>query len=258
MSAGQRATYTVRRGDTLSQIAQRCLGDADRWPDIFALNRGTHFPSTGGTLRDLNLIYRGLGPSPSRYPRAAPVGGSRCATGRPRLARRHQSQPRGDSTDAGTGRHDPDSSCLAGHHGIQARHRATSGHRHPGRSARRHRHPWTGHLRSVATRWQLGRYRSRPGHHRRGGPRVGAPATALSSRQSLDAAPPRRPEPDTHVPRGRADPPRPAPRCSRPPRPLRVRRPARRRPQRRGQPRRRTCAYPRGRRQRQSRRRGQR
>ncbi len=53
------ATYTVARGDTLSAIAQRCLGDDDRWPEIFALNRGTHFPDVGGTLRDPDLIYPG-------------------------------------------------------------------------------------------------------------------------------------------------------------------------------------------------------
>ncbi|MEV4481805.1 BTAD domain-containing putative transcriptional regulator [Micromonospora coxensis] len=53
------ATYTVQRGDSLARIAARTLGDADRWPEIFALNRGTHFPRTGGTLRDPNLIYPG-------------------------------------------------------------------------------------------------------------------------------------------------------------------------------------------------------
>jgi nucleoid-associated protein YgaU len=31
--------YTVRRGDTLSAIAAAELGDANRWPEIFALNR---------------------------------------------------------------------------------------------------------------------------------------------------------------------------------------------------------------------------
>ncbi|MEV6377759.1 BTAD domain-containing putative transcriptional regulator [Micromonospora musae] len=55
---GERDTYTVRRGDTLSSIAQGCLGDADRWPEIFAANRGVRFP-VGGTLRDPDLIYPG-------------------------------------------------------------------------------------------------------------------------------------------------------------------------------------------------------
>ncbi|MGC4856657.1 BTAD domain-containing putative transcriptional regulator [Micromonospora sp. DT4] len=52
-------TYTVRRGDTLSSIARGCLGDADRWPEIFTANRGSRFPHVGGTLRDPDLIYPG-------------------------------------------------------------------------------------------------------------------------------------------------------------------------------------------------------
>ena len=32
-------TYTVKRGHSLSKIAERELGDADRWPEIFRLNR---------------------------------------------------------------------------------------------------------------------------------------------------------------------------------------------------------------------------
>ena len=31
--------YVVERGDTLSGIAEHRLGDADRWPEIFELNR---------------------------------------------------------------------------------------------------------------------------------------------------------------------------------------------------------------------------
>ncbi|PSK63105.1 hypothetical protein B0E53_04974 [Micromonospora sp. MH33] len=58
-AAPRHDSYTVRRGDTLSEIADRCLGDPHRWPEIFALNRGTHFGGTGGTLRDPNLIYPG-------------------------------------------------------------------------------------------------------------------------------------------------------------------------------------------------------
>ncbi|MCX5122023.1 LysM peptidoglycan-binding domain-containing protein [Micromonospora sp. NBC_00362] len=52
-------TYTVKRGDSLSKIADRCLGDADRWPEIFALNRGVHHAEVGGTLRNPNLIHPG-------------------------------------------------------------------------------------------------------------------------------------------------------------------------------------------------------
>ncbi|WP_167493008.1 LysM peptidoglycan-binding domain-containing protein [Micromonospora ureilytica] len=56
---GTAPTHTVRRGDTLSEIAEEALGDDKRWREIFALNRGTHFPSVGGTLRNPNLIFPG-------------------------------------------------------------------------------------------------------------------------------------------------------------------------------------------------------
>ncbi|MFV2021715.1 BTAD domain-containing putative transcriptional regulator [Micromonospora sp. LOL_023] len=59
VSAGQTYTCEVKHGDTLSAIAQEWLGDANRWPEIFALNRGTHFSDVGGTLTNPNLIYPG-------------------------------------------------------------------------------------------------------------------------------------------------------------------------------------------------------
>ncbi|MFG1888110.1 BTAD domain-containing putative transcriptional regulator [Micromonospora sp. NPDC049051] len=78
------STYTVARGDTLSAIAQRCLGDDGRWPEIFALNRGTHFADVGGTLRDPDVIHPGWtldlpadATAPAgRQPRPAPPGPS--------------------------------------------------------------------------------------------------------------------------------------------------------------------------------------
>ena len=44
-------TYTVRSGDTLSEIAGRTLGDADRWREIYDLNRDQ--------LSDPNEIHAG-------------------------------------------------------------------------------------------------------------------------------------------------------------------------------------------------------
>ncbi|MEU8048414.1 BTAD domain-containing putative transcriptional regulator [Micromonospora haikouensis] len=75
-------TVTVRRGDTLSGIAARRLDDADRWRDIYSLNRGTRF--TTGSLTDPDLIRPGwrlrlpvgedtpAPPAPSTTPPAAP------------------------------------------------------------------------------------------------------------------------------------------------------------------------------------------
>ncbi len=59
VAAGTEYTYTVKRGDSLSEIAEECLGDANRWPEIYALNRGTHFTKVGGTLTNPHLIYPG-------------------------------------------------------------------------------------------------------------------------------------------------------------------------------------------------------
>ncbi|MGI5255618.1 LysM peptidoglycan-binding domain-containing protein [Actinacidiphila glaucinigra] len=50
--------YTVRPGDTLSQIAEDELGDADRYPAIFRLNRGEAQPG-GRHFTDPDLIYPG-------------------------------------------------------------------------------------------------------------------------------------------------------------------------------------------------------
>jgi nucleoid-associated protein YgaU len=44
--------YKVKRGLTLSRIAERKLGDAGRWPDIFKLNRDV--------IRDPDEIAPGL------------------------------------------------------------------------------------------------------------------------------------------------------------------------------------------------------
>ncbi|MEW2427786.1 BTAD domain-containing putative transcriptional regulator [Micromonospora sp. NPDC047644] len=98
-----RHTYTVRRGDTLSRIAQDRLGDADRWPEIFTANRGTRFPHTGGTLRDPDLIYPGWtlrlpptveAPRPSPRPAPAPTPTTSTPSG-------PSSSPTGTDTDDG-------------------------------------------------------------------------------------------------------------------------------------------------------------
>lgn len=43
--------YTVRRGDSLSKIARKQLGDANRWPEIFDLNRSV--------INNPNVIFPG-------------------------------------------------------------------------------------------------------------------------------------------------------------------------------------------------------
>ncbi len=52
-------TYRVRPGDTLSEISKALLGDANRYPEIFDLNKGKLQPG-GGRLTDPNLIEPGL------------------------------------------------------------------------------------------------------------------------------------------------------------------------------------------------------
>ncbi|MEV4465134.1 BTAD domain-containing putative transcriptional regulator [Micromonospora echinofusca] len=80
VAAGREYTYTVERGDTLSEIAEQWLGDANRWREIFVLNRGTRFPDVGGTLRNPNVIHPGwtldlpanAAPPPGHRPRPKP------------------------------------------------------------------------------------------------------------------------------------------------------------------------------------------
>ncbi|RIL10452.1 hypothetical protein DCC79_07970 [bacterium] len=50
-TATAQPTYTVQRGDTLSHIAQRMLGRAGRWPEIFEANKDK--------IKNPNLIYPG-------------------------------------------------------------------------------------------------------------------------------------------------------------------------------------------------------
>ncbi|GAA2701889.1 hypothetical protein Apa02nite_100360 [Actinoplanes palleronii] len=44
-------TYTVKKGDTLTAIARSQLGDGNRWPEIYLMNRGT--------IRNPNQIFPG-------------------------------------------------------------------------------------------------------------------------------------------------------------------------------------------------------
>ncbi|MEV0899881.1 BTAD domain-containing putative transcriptional regulator [Actinoplanes sp. NPDC049802] len=53
-----RFEYEVKRGDTLSKIARKWLGDANRWPEICRLNRHQH-QADGTKLTDCDLIYPG-------------------------------------------------------------------------------------------------------------------------------------------------------------------------------------------------------
>ncbi|WP_433495418.1 BTAD domain-containing putative transcriptional regulator [Micromonospora sp. CA-248089] len=97
------STYTVRRGDSLCGIAARTLGDADRWPEIFVLNRGARFPHVGGALRNPDLIYPGW---VLRLPADANHRGDQTQP------RRHDQQPRTESgrPDAPAPPTNPDSS----------------------------------------------------------------------------------------------------------------------------------------------------
>ncbi|HEY9765526.1 MAG TPA: LysM peptidoglycan-binding domain-containing protein, partial [Chroococcales cyanobacterium] len=45
-------SYTVQKGDTLSAIAKKTLGDGNRWREIYELNKAT--------IKDPNVIYPGM------------------------------------------------------------------------------------------------------------------------------------------------------------------------------------------------------
>jgi DNA-binding SARP family transcriptional activator len=53
--------HKVAKNESLSRIAEQCLGDADRWPEIFSLNKGHHWPTVSGhtELTNPNLIFPG-------------------------------------------------------------------------------------------------------------------------------------------------------------------------------------------------------
>ncbi|ROO52729.1 transcriptional activator [Micromonospora sp. Llam0] len=53
--------HTVAKRDNLSRIAATCLGDPDRWPEIYELNKGRYWPKVSGTtkLTSPHLIFPG-------------------------------------------------------------------------------------------------------------------------------------------------------------------------------------------------------
>jgi soluble lytic murein transglycosylase-like protein len=57
-STSSSSSYTVVSGDTLSGIAQRTLGDGDKYPELFKLNENKT-ETDGRAFTDPNLIYPG-------------------------------------------------------------------------------------------------------------------------------------------------------------------------------------------------------
>lgn len=83
-AAGYRV-HVVARFESLARIAREQLGDGERWPELWALNRGAR--QGDGRFTDESLIYKGwhlLLPPPS--PTAAPMPGEGVADGQPAVA----------------------------------------------------------------------------------------------------------------------------------------------------------------------------
>ncbi|MFG2631535.1 LysM peptidoglycan-binding domain-containing protein [Streptomyces sp. NPDC048473] len=57
-AAGSQTSYTVRPGDYLSKIAEKELGDGDRWPELYEANEGRPQPY-GQVFDDPDRIYPG-------------------------------------------------------------------------------------------------------------------------------------------------------------------------------------------------------
>ncbi|MCY1144001.1 LysM peptidoglycan-binding domain-containing protein [Actinoplanes sp. Pm04-4] len=181
----------VRRGDTLSAIAARQLGDADRWPAIFTLNRNRHFPEIGGTLSNPDVIYPGwqlrLPHQPAPPAKSRPDPGSHNRAPAPTPAQRTPASP------PSTGGHTPSPASEPASTDAPAPDTSGDGPPPPG--------GWgTGALAAALTALAAGLWRRRSVRRRRSSstpavtrpqPEVPAPPTApsRSRRNDNDAVP---------------------------------------------------------------------
>ncbi|MFF2952597.1 LysM peptidoglycan-binding domain-containing protein, partial [Kitasatospora sp. NPDC057965] len=71
-------TVTVKEGDSLSAIAERAMGDAEAWPQLFEANKGAQAPD-GERLTDPDVVAPGMvltlpgTPAPTPAPAPAPA-----------------------------------------------------------------------------------------------------------------------------------------------------------------------------------------